>query len=120
MNNLFIGTKRRDYLSTIGRYPILTLFFSTTYFIGELIQGLMIGPEWLRGHLSDFGFPLYFGVFLPMLFEVPTGISVPIAGIAGIAFEIVQFSRGNGDPIDVWCLIAGTAVGIIITLKLNK
>jgi len=116
---VFTGAVKR-YFSTIGDYPFLASLLSLTYGIGELIQWQMIGPDWLRWHLSDFGFPLSIGAALHGIFRIPAIIGVPLSGIAGIAFEMLQFSQGTGDPIDVVCLIAGTVVGMIIALKTRK
>ena len=39
-------------------FPFPLLLLGLLYSVGEMIQHMMVGPNWLRWHLSDFGFPL--------------------------------------------------------------
>jgi hypothetical protein len=89
---------------------LLSLFYGA----GEFLQLMHIGPLFLRWHLSDFGFPFMFALWAKWLLKLPSTYAMIAGGIFATAFELFQFSIGNGDPIDLAMFAASVIVGLII------
>jgi hypothetical protein len=100
-------------------YPSIVISLGILYFVGEMLQLSLIGPNWLRWHLSGLGFPLatawIFALitsrkYHPAIYIIAGGV---LAVICELAFD---YSIGQGDPIDMLCYLASTVFGSILSI----
>jgi len=86
----------------------------TLYVITEISQLLLVGPNWFRWYMSDFGFVFWTWSWLSIV-SVPGYIALALSISMGLSIEFIQFLVGNGDPIDVVVMIvAGVCVSLIL------
>ena len=99
---------------------VLFFLLGTTYIAGEILQVSAIGPDWLRWHLSDFGFVLSVAWSLMTLFGIKPKYGLAIAYIFANAYEGWQFYNQSGDIIDVILFALALLIGLWLTRKDNK
>lgn len=89
----------------------------TLYLVGEQMQGLHVGPEWIRHHLSDVGIVGSLGFIIQLLAYIrcdPHAFAAKRVVVDSlfayglcVTYELFQFSTGRGDPIDIACYTVG-------------
>lgn len=94
----------------------LVFLLGITYGLGELLQHMLWGPNWLRWHLSDFGYALAIAniIYMISLNKISVRAGLLIGVVIGLGWEAMQFSHNSGDPIDAICIIAGGVIGLAI------
>lgn len=99
--------KKRDIILLIG----------LTYTIGETLQLFLLGPNWARWYLSDFGFVLWYaGILNIYILKKNLKNCLFISFASAVVLEFIQFLQGKGDYIDILCYIAGFLFGLLVVL----
>ena len=93
---------------------------SVLYFAGEMLQLALIGPNWVRWYLSDFGFPFSFAVTAMVYLKLKPTYAILAGGLVAICYEVFQFSQGDGDPIDVLVFVIAVTIGLAIIRFLKR
>ena len=96
-------------------------FLPLLYILGESSQYLLIGPNWLRWHLSDFAFPFVICYFFSSITigRFHPRIGMIIGGVLGVIaesiFTILSDGRVGFDVIDIACFFVATILGIFLS-----
>jgi len=111
------------------------------YLVGVALKATIIGPDWLRFHLADFGFPVMVASLLlrglrpgetleeylsryRMLLLVALGLSIAYEISCGLLYywrsDLTVVGVGRFDPIDVGLYALGTATGLWILSRWRK
>ncbi|HEX7483539.1 MAG TPA: hypothetical protein VF281_00140 [Candidatus Saccharimonadales bacterium] len=83
---LFVGLKKliKPNDSVVARPMGLLIVFGSTYPLSLGLKGLVIGPDWIRWHLGDFGFQFF--LFLAIITVMRTSMHLNI-GVNGMVLE---------------------------------
>ena len=95
-----------------GYKAVILLAF--LYSLGEMMQRFEAGPLWVRWHLSDFGFPFIFVLWMRLFLRIHPAYCLLVGGAFATMTEVVQFYFGHGDPIDVAVYIAAVFIGFLL------
>jgi len=93
---------------------------SLLYLIGEYFQIEMIGPNWLRWYLSDFGFIFAIALTINKVIK-STKLSFTISFAAAVIFEmtlifeIVTFTHWVGDLPDIGVFTTAYLIGLLLS-----
>lgn len=93
---------------------------SLLYGAGEMLQLALVGPNWVRWYLSDFGFPFSFAVSAMVFLKLKPAYAIMAGGLVAVSWELFQFSQGEGDPIDVLVFVIAVSIGLIIVRFLGR
>lgn len=118
-------------------YEFLLISLAVIYFFGASLKVTMLGPDWLRYHMGDFGFPvaiayiygfsheaadddtldvlrrrtriLYFTLALSIGYELFCGLMINVLGLKS-TFPFI----GGFDPIDIVMYVLGTLSALLV------
>ena len=109
------------------KWSTVIVFLSMAYPVGETIQFFMIGPSWLRWHLSDFGAPCAFGVWLVLFFDTEPFTALKIGLIVTLGWECLQsaihymaIATNNSDVMDVITFVLSFLICLSSKEKIKK
>lgn len=95
-----------------NRQFVLFALLGLTYFLGETSQIFVIGPNWFRWYVSDFGFVFAISFSYNYVFNFPLKTCVVVSFLIAASSEILF----NFDPIDMTLFCLSFAISWIIIL----
>lgn len=106
----------------------IVLAASLLYFVGEGLQFFHIGPAWIRHHVSDAGIVPGIGISMILCYRFSLSIyrvkmcrlACWIALILFLAYELLQFTVGKGDIIDVVAYHIGFLIAYLSFWSLER
>lgn len=68
----------------------------------------------MRWYLSGFCFPFFFAFFISVPWYKHIYVSIIAGALVACALEMVQFSGGIGDPLDLFFSVLGGFIGFLL------